>query len=424
MIGSPLTVPHGYDRLSDCLIERFPDDADGIRRFVARICATQMALKIFMEKHSGRWWLAHGAELPYRLWLIVRDIRSSVSEVMARYFGNNEAIKMALCANLIYYSDDPDQMWWLFYTEAQGGFLHGGGNYIKGGSQVLSDQLVARVRTGGGEALSGRSAIEILLGEHGEAAGVRYRHGGNEQIAHAPIVLANAAPHAVQHMLPESVRSEFMAPYRDKPLSISLFSMTFGLKRPPSELGVSAYSTHLIPSWMERLDDLKHCAAIIAEMPSDRMPLLTVVDYSRIDTGLNDGELYPVSVVGVDRLSNWEALSDTDYQAKKNAWLDAVIERLNDEWPGFANAIVQRDFATARTMHEHLGTPGGAIYGFAPNVPKRMLLSGPPRSPQTSIDGLWLASSYAGAGGFTGAMTSGGIAAKAALREFGEEDCR
>jgi len=45
-------------------------------------------------------------------------------------------------------------------------------------------------------------------------------------------------------------------------------------------------------------------------------------------------------------------------------------------------------------------------------------LSEPPRTPKTSIRGLWLASSYAGMGGFSGAMGSGGWAAKAALREF------
>ena len=174
----------------------------------------------------------------------------------------------------------------------------------------------------------------------------------------------------------------------------------------------------IIPEWMERLSDFKHCAGLLADMPSCRLPVLGVCDYSHIDSGLIDGELFPLSVAGVDRLRNWDGLSDSDYHAKKNAWLDAVLERLDAEWPGFADAVVQRDIATARTMHDFLNTPGGAIYGFAPNVPDRTLLSGPPRTPKTSIKGLWLASSFAGSGGFTGAMGSGGWAAKAALREF------
>jgi phytoene dehydrogenase-like protein len=174
----------------------------------------------------------------------------------------------------------------------------------------------------------------------------------------------------------------------------------------------------IIPEWMERLSDFKHCPGLFADMPGDRLPVLGVCDYSQIDSGLIEGELFPVSIAGADRLANWDGLSDADYHSKKNAWLDAVIKRLDKEWPGFADAVVQRDMATARTMRDFLKTPGGAIYGFAPNVPEQSFLSGPPRTPKTSIKGLWLASSYAGMGGFTGAMGSGGWAAKAALREF------
>ena len=420
LIGAPLTIPHGIGALGDRLIERFPQEADNIRHFIAQVGSIQKAMLILMEKHSGLWWLAHGAELPFRLWPILRDLRSSVSEVMQRNFGDNEAIKIALAANLHYYSDDPDQMWWLFYAVAQGGFFHGGGHYIKGGSQVLSDQLVNRICAAGGEALAGHAAVEIQLGQEGEVTGVRYRpqDGGDDSVADAPIVFANASPHAIESMLPETERDSFMAPYRDKPVSISLFSMTLGLNRRPAELGVTAYSTELIPNWLERLSDLKRCGTLLDDMPGDRLPLLGVVDYSHIDSGLNDGELFAVNVVGVDRLANWEGLSDDGYQSRKNAWLDAVIRRLDEEWPGFANAVVQREFATARTMHEYLNTPGGALYGFAPNVPNSMLLSGPPRTPKTSIPGLWLASSFAGVGGFTGAMSAGGAAAKAALHEL------
>ncbi len=421
LIGAPLVIPHGFDALRDCLTKRFPHEADSIRRFLKQIGSIQTAIQILMEKHDGLWWLAHGAELPFRLWPVLRDMRSSVSDVLERYFGNDEAIKIALAANLTYWSDDPDQMWWLFYAIAQGGYLEGGGNYIKGGSQVLSDRLVARIREGGGKALAGQRAVEILLGEQGEVTGVRYRPlaDGEDTLAHAAVVFANASPHTVEIMLPEVKRDSFMAPYRGKPLSISLFSIILGLKQRPSELGVSAYSTMIIPEWITRLSDFRLSAGLLADMPGGRLPVMGVCDYSHIDSGIVDGELFPVSLAGADQLTNWEGLSDADYHAKKRAWLDALIERLDREWPGFADAVVQREIATARTMRDFLNTPGGAIYGFAPNVPEHSLLLGPPRTPKTSIKGLWLASSFAGVGGFSGAMYSGGAAAKAALREFG-----
>ncbi len=197
--------------------------------------------------------------------------------------------------------------------------------------QVLSDRLVDRIREGGGEALAGQAAVEIILGEQHEVTGVRYRRraGGEDQIAHAPVVFANASPHTVENMLSAAERDSFMAPYRGKRLSISLFSITLGLNQRPSALGVSAYSTMIIPEWVKRLSDFRHCAGLLADMPSGRLPVMGVCNYAHIDSGLVDGDLFPVSLAGADRLTNWEGLSDADYHAKKNAWLDAVIEHLS-----------------------------------------------------------------------------------------------
>jgi phytoene dehydrogenase-like protein len=284
---------------------------------------------------------------------------------------------------------------------------------------VLSDRLVDRIRAAGGEAITGETVGDILLDDAGAVSGVRSqpRAGGDARVFQAPVVFANASPFALESMLPSPARADFMAPYRDMPLSISLFSIALGLDRLPAELGLSAYSTMIIPPWMQRLTDFRDSAALLADRPGAQMPAFGVVDYSRIDSGIAGDGLYPVSVVGADRLSNWEGLSEDDYRARKEAWLDAIVARLDAEWPGFAAAVVQRDMATARTMRDYLNTPGGAVYGFAPDVPARLPLTGPPRTPRTAVAGLWLASAFGGFGGFSGAMGTGGAAAKAALRE-------
>ncbi|MCB1886589.1 MAG: hypothetical protein KDH20_03180, partial [Rhodocyclaceae bacterium] len=75
----------------------------------------------------------------------------------------------------------------------------------------------------------------------------------------------------------------------------------------------------------------------------------------------------------------------------------------------------EKTMTTARTLHDYLNTPEGAVYGFALEPPKGMP-KGPPLNVQTSVEGLWLASAFAGFGGFTGAMGSGAAAARAALK--------
>jgi phytoene dehydrogenase-like protein len=70
---------------------------------------------------------------------------------------------------------------------------------------------------------------------------------------------------------------------------------------------------------------------------------------------------------------------------------------------------------TALTMQKYLKTPNGALYGFAPRPPEHLPLKGPEHTVKTPIEGLWLASAYAGSGGYTGAMMSGAMAARMAL---------
>ena len=53
----------------------------------------------------------------------------------------NEELKLVLLANLGYYHNDPYTMSMLYYSVAQGSFFSGGGYFIKGGSQMLSDYL-------------------------------------------------------------------------------------------------------------------------------------------------------------------------------------------------------------------------------------------------------------------------------------------
>ena len=66
-------------------------------------------------------------------------------------------------------------------------------------------------------------------------------------------------------------------------------------------------------------------------------------------------------------------------------------------------------------MNSYLNAPDGAVYGFAPLPPKGPIWKGPERSPKTPIEGLYLASSYAGSGGYTGAILAGAAAARAVL---------
>ncbi|WP_310784749.1 phytoene desaturase family protein [Mycobacterium sp. Z3061] len=418
LFDPPFVLPTGDDAAQAALADQFPLHRKAFRRFFQRVEAVRSAMGVVGEEHNSAWWFLHAPTLPLTLWPLLRDMRHSLSEVFADLFGDDELPKMALAANLGYYGDDPDRLWWVYYALGQGGYLSGGGAYIKGGSASLSRSLADVVCNEGGELLAGRTVTEIFLDEQGRAAGVAHTgpDGADRRVDHAPVLFGNAAPAVLADALPPECRSAFSNQFAGRELSTSLFSVAVGLDRPAREFGLTHYSTVLLPDWCERLTDFSGFADLLAGPPGNRMPGVILVDYESIDSGLNPPDVHLVSITGVDRLANWKELDESSYEAKRQAWLQAIIGQVDRSFPGFASAVVHQEMATAATMAHYLNTPDGAVYGFAQVPPQAIPTAGTPKGVETTVPGLWLASTFGGFGGFSGAMLSGMLAARAALK--------
>ncbi len=415
-LGAPFVLPHGADAAMAAAVARFPQHEAGLKEFFRRLLALRGAAS-FAAQHQedGRWWLLHAPEVVRNLWPLLKDGRATLGEVLQELFGDDEAVKLALAANLVYYHDDPDRLLFVRFSLPQASYLIGGGHYVRGGSQALSDRLVALIREGGGEVEAGREA-DLLVIEDGRVTGVHSiaRDGRAPRTDRAPIVFGNSAPLILAAMLPEQQQDAFLAPYKKRRASISLWTVSLGLSRPAKELGVGHYSTFVFPSWMTSLAQTREAAEVMGEAPGARMPPYVFVDHSHIDTGLNQNGLHFASYCGVDRLENWSALSSVLKKQRKESWIDSLVADIDRHFPGIASAVVYREMATAQTMQRYLNTPGGAVYGFAPEgTLGQMIMQGP----RTTIGGLWLASAYTTGGGFTGAMLGGAQAASAAMRD-------
>lgn len=415
-VGSPFVLPDGFPAARRALVDRFPSARAGIGSVLGEMERISTAVGVLSKGRHAFDRPLEGLSALAKLGPVATGWRRSLAERLARAFGEDEAVKCALAANLLYWHDDPATLWWILFAVAQGGYIGSGGRYVQGGSQRLSHALARALKSAGGEILLRRPVTEILLDGQGRPIGVAHERseGGERVEVRAPIVVSNAAPAHVADMLPKPARERFFAPYAGRPLSISLFSATFGLSQRPAEIGLRSYSTILLPKWLQRLSDYRRCGELTARLPTDDMPAMAIVDYSAIDSGLG-GPPYPVSVVGVDRTANWAGLDGAAYALKRARWSEAILAAIDREFPGFAAKVVASVFSTASTMNTYLNAPQGAVYGFAPLPPAGPIWNGPPSSPKTPIEGLYLASSYAGSGGFTGAILAGEAAAEQVL---------
>lgn len=418
-VGEVFDLPVGFDAAHAALARRFPASSHGFARLLGAIETMQTGvahLRRAGEERSIGGLLRAGFELRG----LARDWRASLDEMLQRFLGDDEAAKFAVAGNIAYYADDPRRTAWPFFAMAQGGFLKSGGVFVRGGSRALGMKLAKAVTKAGGSVLLGREAVGVDLDGQGRPAFVRHVDPKNravEERVGAAQVFANCAPSALAAMLPESARGALERAYGGRALSISLFQAHFGLAAPPTRFGLDRYGQIVLPEWMKSLRDFGACAPMLAADPGDRLPAYGIANYGAIDSGLADGGPILVSVVGVDRFDNWSALTPSQEKDRRERWLDAFQGALDRDYPGFGAAVSERMFLNARSMRGFLNTPDGAVYGFAPLPPDRGIWAGIPRSPRTPVPGLYLASSFGGTGGFTGAMQSGAEAVRAAMGE-------
>jgi phytoene dehydrogenase-like protein len=392
-LDRPFAMPDNFDAARRALTERFPEARGGIEQVLDD-----------MER------LASSADLN----LVPESDRSlSLAQKFNDVFGGNEAVKCALAANLSYYHDDPATLSWPFFAMSQGGYLLSGGRYVQGGSQRLSSALARAIRTAGGEVMIRRVVTGIALNAQGRPSAVTHtaKDGGDVQTVESLVVVSNAAPEVLASFMPEPAAGNLNDAYAQQRPSISLFALTLGLSRPPREFGVASYSTQLLPPWMTRLDDYAQGAQLMAGEPMGRMPPFAIVDYAAIDSGV-PAPPYVLSIFGPDRLSNWDSSDLDGYRDKRARWQDAIARYLDGFYPGLAGAVTTSSFNTALSVRQYLNAPDGAVYGFAPTP-----AHSPSRSSRTAVPGLYLASAYAGFGGYTGVIQSAGICADMILGE-------
>ncbi len=376
LVGGLFDLPVGFDAARDALQARFPKSRGGIADLFRAIESMHAGVAHLTEARAERSLrkLARGLIESREL---VRDWRLSVDEILQRHLGDDEGAKFAIAGNISYYADDPRRLAWPFFAMAQGGFLKAGGVYVRGGSHVLSMKLAKIVRKGGGTILTGREAAAIELTSDGTPTAVRHvdvRDKTAEDRIATREVFVNCAPNVLATMLPDAARNACERAYGGMPLSTSLFTAHFGVNRPPAQFGIDRYGLVRIPDWIKSLRDISAGARILASDPGNRMPLYGIANYDAIDSGLPSDSPALVTIVGLDRLDNWTGLTPRQEEDRRARWLDAIQAALDRDYPGISAAVTERLFLNARSMHNFLNTPDGAVDGFAPLPPSRGIL--------------------------------------------------
>ncbi|NTU57737.1 MAG: NAD(P)/FAD-dependent oxidoreductase [Chlorobiaceae bacterium] len=403
---SDLVVPDNADQAINVFIKAFPDEEKGIRKFFRTISAIRKEID---RLPSSR--LKMALLFPFFPLLFPNLVTRSRQTIGGFVDGiiRNEELKLALLTNFPYYHDDPYSLSLLYFSVAQSSFYRGGGHFIKGGSQRLSDHLAGVITANGGRVMLNTMVTRIIT-EHGRAAGVAFRqkHNAEEGIEKADAIVANAAIPLVESMLPEPERMLLRGKTAGLKNSCSILSVYIGFRRDISVLNNRAYSTFIIGDGVTSLK-----AAASGTRADFEHRGFVFVDYSRIDSGLGaEGKSLGV-ICTVDYLDEWEGLDDDEYRRKKEAVGQIFVRRLEKIMPGIGEEIEYVELGTSKTIKRFTLNPGGAIYGYAQTPEQSGMFRLPNRS---NVPNLYFASAWSNpGGGFTGAILSGWFCAKEVL---------
>ena len=404
--GFSYVLPEGK-QAKEQLIRDFPKEEKSINDFFVTI------EKLYKEMHQmprSKWFrrLIHPL-MPLLYPTIARTSRLTAGEWLDKHF-KDERLKTILTANMCYYTDDPFNLSLMYFLVAQGSYLNGGGHFVKGGSQALSNYLVHFIEQHGGQVLTGKYAKEILI-ENNRAVGVAYQDTFNRTIpmekVYADTVIANAAQPNVAQMLPEPQRSALQKRIGKLRPACSLLSVYLGFNIDLRELGVTHYSNIILNKALKSLKDMK----------DDAHSPWTERSFTFVNYGVIDAQLCPKGksfgvICTTDYLADWEELDDKDYQKQKEEVARTLLNRLEKEYPTILNYLEYYEVATPKTIQRYTLNPAGTAYGYVQSIGQ----TGPSREKMTAspVRNLYFSSAWApSGGGYSGAIYSGFFTAKA-----------
>ncbi|MEX2429547.1 MAG: AMP-binding protein [Bacteroidales bacterium] len=371
-----LVMPHDREAAIALLKTHFPGEEQGIDKYFQRLMNAR------------------------RINLLERDKPDiSIGEFLDSIF-TNEEIKLVLLGNLGYFHDDPYTLSLRYFSIAESAYFNGRANFIRGGSQQLSDRLMAVIREHGGKVLLSHkvTSLEITENRIKSVTFINTLPGDHTPVkAAAKEFVANAALPQVAAMMSEGAGSDILREIGGHPVGASLLTVYYGFSTSLKTLGHTHYSTFVFDESVHHQRDIHN---------NNRGDFskrgFTFVDYSQVDSQLAPEGKSVGAICCIDYLDDWKELSREAYLAKKREVAEVMTDRLEKLIPGVRQHIAHIEVGTAKTVQRYTLNPGGAVYGFA-QLPNRAPLKSTGQFSNLNIASAW----GKFGGGFSGVIYSG-----------------
>ncbi|BAY24649.1 hypothetical protein NIES2100_44440 [Calothrix sp. NIES-2100] len=368
--GLNLKVDRVYEKFLQNLTAYFPHEKVGIRRFYDECwqvfnCLNSIDLLSLEEpRYLLRVFLQH----PLACLGLAKYLPQNAGDVARRYIKDPQLLQFidmeCYCWSVVPANMTPMINAGMVFSDRH----YGGVNYPKGGVGKIAQTLVAGLEKAGGT-IQYQARVTQILTERGKAVGVKLANG---EVYQGKRIVSNATRwDTFEKLLPvESIphnEKKWQQTYQKSP---SFLSLHMGVEKSVLPPGTECHHI-LLEDWQEMTVSQ---GTIFVSIPT------------LLDPDLAPRGYHIIHAFTPDWIDNWQGLSETEYEARKEAAAWRMIERLEQIFPGLNAGLDYLEVGTPRTHRRFLGRQDGT-YG---PIPRRKLwgLLGM-RFNRTAIPGLY-----------------------------------
>lgn len=354
-----LKVHKDYAAFLHALIQRFPHEAQGIRRFYDRCWAVFNCLNVMdlLSLEEPRYLARVFMQHPFACFGLLRYLPLNVGDIARKYIHDPLLLKFidmeCFCWSTVLADRTPMINAGMVFSDRH----YGGVRYPQGGVGQIAEKLVAGLKAKGSD-IRYKAKVQEILQRQGRAVGVRLTSG---ECLYGRRIVSNATRWDTFGKLLKTptpkAEIKWQQRYQQAPSFLSL------------HLGVDASA---IPTDAE-------CHHILLEdwhqMEQEQGTIFVSIP-TLLDPSLAPPDKHIVHTFTPSWMQAWQGLSPSEYRQKKQRDADRLIQRLGAIFPDLPDRVALQVVGSPRTHRRFLGRASGT-YGPIPRRKLRGLLGMP-----------------------------------------------
>ena len=336
-------IPKGREAFVSSLATQFPEEADGLQRYVDAIFALSEEVDLFYLRPARTGMVSHS-----------EAFLTAADDLIARYI-RDERLRSILAYMNPLYGGRGQQTPAYVHAIISVLYINGTSRFV-GGSSLFADLLAEVITKQGGEVVTG-DGVEWIEVQERQVQYVKTRKGRTYQ---ADWYISDVHPCTLirlmdQKALPKSYRERLDS----IPNAYSAFSLYVKMK--PDTFPYMNYSEY----YMTRYADVWHFGDSEKPWPLGFM-LMTPPEPEQ---GPYSRKVLVTAPMTFDHVRRWEDTTTghrgADYEVWKQEMADRLLTQVEELHPGFREQMMAVNTSSPLTIRDYYGVKEGAISGFS-----------------------------------------------------------